>query len=54
MKEERKEKIYDCVGIKHDMSHKDTGKAQFCGAGKKNKGKEREERYPKPLYIPIQ
>lgn len=40
------------------MSHKDTGKALeiFVGQGndrRGQKGKEGEERYPKPLNIPI-
>lgn len=49
MKEERKEKIYDCVRIKHEMSQKDTRKALEIFVGQ---GKEVEERHPKPLNIP--
>lgn len=47
MEEERKEKIHDCVGIIRDVSHKDTGKAHFCGEEKEEeerKGRGRKER----------
>lgn len=52
VEEERKEVIRGCMGIKRDLSHRDAGRAHFCGAGKgkmRKKGKEGEERDPKPL-----
>lgn len=52
VKEERKEKICDFVGIKHDMSHKDTGKS-FLWVRERRGRQEGEERYPNPSKILI-